>query len=99
MFIVSLDLEEGEVRELHLVRISEEVVLVQREGELLQGLVVVAWNQEILIISSLSYRTHPPPKWDRQVSKNLQGRRRSRREADLQQRICLLEMSFGENWI
>ena len=42
MFIVSLDLEEGEVRELHLVRISEEVVLVQREGELLQGLVVVA---------------------------------------------------------
>ena len=42
MFIVRLDLEEGEVRELHLVRIGEEVVLVQREGELLQGLVVVA---------------------------------------------------------
>ena len=56
-----LDLEEGEVRELHLVRIGEEVVLVQREGELLQGLVVVAWNQEILISERLVAFISDPP--------------------------------------
>ena len=40
------DLAIGEVGELQLVRVRQEVVLVHVEGELFNGLIVASWSEE-----------------------------------------------------
>ena len=68
-------------------------MLVNREGELLQSLVVMSYWQKLS--SEAKKRvitlTNLPPRWGRRVSRSLRGTLRSMRGDDPQRRSCLLE--------